>query len=244
MSIRETARAVSHLLLHQLFPPHCPACGVPVAAGGNLCPECFGALHHITAPLCACCGIPFALPTPEGTLCPECISTPPSFDHARAVVVYNDIAGTLVGNLKYHDRMAMLHRLAAQMQQAGGGLLANTDVLVPVPLHWRRLLKRRYNQSAWLAYQLSALSGLPCAPDALARIRHTKPQTGMPRSQRQKNLRAAFAVHAPEAVAGKRVLLVDDVLTTGATANACANALKKAGALQVNVLAFARTVKA
>jgi ComF family protein len=242
-TLRELASAVSHLLMDHVFPPHCPACMVPVSANGNLCAACFASLHRITAPLCECCGIPFSVPMETGSLCPECIATPPEFDVARAVMVYNHTASTLISALKYHDRMGAIARYAQQMQQAGADMLEHADALIPVPLHWRRLLKRRYNQSAWLAYALAERTGIACQPNLLTRIRNTTQQTGMKRSERQRNMRRAFAVKHPEQIAGKRIVLIDDVVTTGATANACARALKDAGAAWVGVLSIARTVR-
>lgn len=178
-----------------------------------------------------------------GALCPECLHEAPDFDEARAVMVYNATAGKMISALKYHDRMGAIARYAQQMQQAGAGMLAKADALVPVPLHWKRLLKRRYNQSAWLAYALADVTGLPCEPGWLSRTRSTKQQTGMTRRERQANVKRAFQVNAPENVAGKHIVLIDDVVTTGATANACARALKDAGATWVGVLSIARTVK-
>lgn len=178
---------------------------------------------------------------PTDALCPECLAEPPQFDMARGVMVYNAVAGRMVSALKYHDRMAAITHYAAQMQQAAGSMLSEADALVPVPLHWRRLLWRHYNQSAWLAFALHARTHIPCQPHWLKRVRFTTPQTGMKRDARKKNLRRAF-VATPEVV-GKRIILVDDVVTTGATANACAKALKGAGAAWVGVLCLARTVK-
>lgn len=229
------------LLLAQLFPSHCPACGVQVAAQGNLCPACYTDAHHITAPFCSHCGIPFAVDLGADALCVQCLNAPPAFDKARAVMVYNDVSGKLIGRLKYQDRMAGLKYYARSMAQLDHW--GDVACIVPVPMHWRRLAWRRYNQAAWLGFALAEVTGLPCMPEYLIRPRHTKRQTGMKRSERTKNLTNAFTV--PEAkrtaITGKHVMLVDDVITTGATAIACAKALKAAGAARVSVVALART---
>ena len=228
-----------------VFPPGCVACRVPVAADGNFCPACFAKLRMIAAPLCDCCGVPFAVAIGDGAQCPECLASPPEFTHARAALVYDAISAPLVTALKFHDQWAGLTRAVDMMMGAAGDLAGGADLLVPVPLHWRRLMKRKYNQSALLAYEISSRVNLPVMPQLLARIRPTTPQMRLDRKTRLTNMHKAFA-SPPAATAtlkGKCVLLVDDVVTTGATANACARALKRAGAREVRVLALARTVR-
>ena len=195
--------------------------------------------------MCACCGIPFVVPVAEGTQCPMCLETPPQFDRARAAMVYDAISAPLITTLKFHDQWAGIHRMATMMRAAGGALLTEADMMIPVPLHWRRLFARKYNQSALLAYELSRMTGVPCAPDVLRRVRYNRPQMRLDRATRLTNVRRAFGVSASASaqIQGKTVLLVDDVITTGATADACAKTLKKAGAGAVHVLALARTVR-
>lgn len=199
----------------------------------------------IESPYCACCGIPFVVAVEAESLCPECLDAHPEFDVARAALVYDATSAPLVTALKFSDQWANLSRYVALMLRAGGDLLQGADMLVPVPLHWRRLITRKFNQSALLAYGLSEHSGLACAPEMLQRVLYTKPQMRMKRQERLKNVKRAFAVPdaAHNMLQQKTVVLVDDVVTTGATANACAKALKRAGAKEVRVLALARTVR-
>lgn len=238
-----TAVGMGRALLDMAFPPHCPSCQTAVETAHNFCAPCFTQLRMIAQPLCGCCGIPFAVAV-EGQ-CPECLATPPAFTRARAAMVYDGVSAPLVAALKFNDQWAGLARYATLMQAAAGPLLAEADLLVPVPLNWRRLWRRRYNQSALLAYALARPSARPVLPDALLRTRATRPQMRLPRAERLKNVRGAFAVRpaALPQIVNKTILLIDDVVTTGATADACARALLAAGAKQVDVLALARTVK-
>lgn len=229
-------------LLDIAFPPVCPSCHASVDALHNFCADCFGKLRLIADPQCGCCGIPFALPL-EGH-CPECLAEPPPFRRARAVMVYDAISAPLVSALKFRDQWAGLSRYVAMMRAAGASLLAEDALVVPVPLNWRRLWWRKYNQAALLAYGVAA-GALPVLPDALLRTRRTRPQMRLSRAERRSNVKGAFTVNPrlQAQLAGRRILLVDDVVTTGATVAACAEALLKAGAAQVDVLALARTVK-
>ena len=231
--------------LDQLYPPRCPSCAEPVAAQGHLCAPCFRSLHIVSDPCCARCGIPFAVPMETGALCADCLDHPPLYDRARAALVYDEVVGRLVHQLKYHDRMLGLPRYAQWLEQAGSPLLAQSDVILPVPLHWRRLTLRRYNQAAWLAYALAERTGLPCLTGVLRRVRPTDPQARKNREERLRAMKYAFHVQQKNRriLAGKRVLLVDDVMTTGATMSACAAALKEAGAANVSALALARTLR-
>lgn len=240
---RERMAAWGGWLLDVAFPPCCPACHAPVSAQDNFCGDCFAALRQISAPQCVCCGIPFAFDAGAAMECPECVAEPPSFDSARAPLVYDAISAPLIRSLKFHDRYTGLRRATAMMVAALGERKNEIDLIVPVPLHWRRLVMRRFNQSALMGYALSRALGIPCAPQALKRVRYTTPQMRLARAERLRNVRDAFAVPAGASVQGKRILLVDDVVTTGATVAACAVVLKKAGAVQVHVLALARTVK-
>lgn len=244
-AVREAIHASLRLGLDLLFPPRCPSCQTYVAADGNFCAPCFAQLRMIEAPLCACCGIPFVVAVEETTYCPTCLEAPPEFAQARAALVYDAVSAPLISALKFHDQWANLNRYAQLMLRAGAPLLQGADMLVPVPLHWRRLLRRRFNQSALLAYRISEQTGVPCAPAWLQRVQHTTPQMRLNRKARLQNVKRAFAVPAAlqALLHNKVVVLVDDVVTTGATANACARVLKQAGAHEVRVLALARTVK-
>lgn len=243
MASLEHLRMLCRLLLDTAFPPGCPACQQPVTAHNNFCAECFSKLRLIAEPMCQCCGIPFTVALAGEAQCPECLAEPPAFARARAVMVYDATSAPLVSALKFRDQWSGLPRYVAMMQAAGGALLTEAELIVPVPLNWRRLWRRKFNQSALLAYGVAA--AVPCYPQMLRRTRATRPQMRLARKERQKNVRGAFAVTEKfrPLLQGKRVLLVDDVVTTGATASACAEVLLAAGAKQVDVLALARTVK-
>jgi ComF family protein len=175
-------------------------------------------------------------------LCAGCIIQPPVFAAARSAMLYDDASKRLVLGFKHGDRTHPARALAAWMQRAGAAFWPGADLIVPVPLHRWRLFRRRYNQAALLARALSDLAGTPLLPDALLRLRPTPAQGHLSRKERQANVAGAFAVnpHYKAALAGKTVVLIDDVLTTGATANECSEVLLKAGAKVVNVLTLAR----
>lgn len=172
------------------------------------------------------------------------LASPPPYSVARAATVHSGVAQTLVTRMKYGDRTDLAPWMAQWMCRAGQALIDNSDIVVPVPLHPVRFWTRRYNQSAELARAIARQSGLPFQPEALARTRATKQQVGLKANQRQLNVRGAFKVPAAHEidVAGRRVLLIDDVLTTGATIESAARALKKAKADKINVLTFSRVV--
>lgn len=241
---RIAAYGLGQRVLDFAFPPACPSCRAPVETHGNFCPDCFAALKQISDPHCACCGIPFAFDIGAGAQCPECLANPPHYDTARAPLVYDAVSAPLVHSLKFRDHYGGLLRYGRMIAASLPPGLP-VDLVVPVPLHWRRLALRRYNQSALLAFTLARMMNAACLPHALQRTRYTPPQMRLSRDARMKNVRQAFAVNPKLAasLAGKTVLLVDDVITTGATADGCAHILKKAGAGAVHVAALARTVK-
>jgi ComF family protein len=227
-----------------VYPPVCLDCGRPVAAADALCAICFARLRPITAPMCPRLGIPFEVSLGPGALSAEAIAEPPPFGRARAAVVYNEVARRLVSRLKYGDRPELARFLARLMVSAGAAFWPAGPVLVPVPLHRLRQLHRRYNQSAELARAIGRLTGLPVDPPLLRRVRATPRQVGLSAAARSRNVAGAFAVH-PDALArlrGRGVVLVDDVVTTGATVNAVTRALNRAGIDKVDVLSFARVV--
>ena len=169
------------------------------------------------------------------------LADPPEYDRARAVAHFDGVVRNMIHGLKYADRHDGRRLFARWLSSAGDELLADADLLVPVPLHRWRLLQRRFNQAAILAQELARLRGMPWHPDALARVRRTPQQVGLTRDQRRRNMAAAFQVCASAlpAITGRKIVLIDDVITTGATVEACARVLKAAGAFQVDVLAVA-----
>jgi ComF family protein len=230
--------------LDLLLPPHCAACDVPVQAHGQLCAACFGQISFITEPCCARCGLPFAHKGEAGPggECAACLANPPPWGRARAALAYDEASRRLVLPLKYADRTDLAAALAPHMARAGAVLLAEAEVLVPVPLHRRRLLSRRYNQAVLLARALSGQSGVALLPDALVRLRATPQLASLSAAERGRVVQGAFAVRAGRvaAIAGRRVLLIDDLLTSGATSAACVRVLLDAGAAGVDVLVAAR----
>ena len=243
-SLARPLAALGGWLLDTLYPPACLACDAPVATADTLCSACFRRLRPITAPLCPVLGLPFAVSLGPDARSAEAIADPPPFARARSAVVYNDIARALVGRLKYGDRPEFARFCARLMRQAGAELLGPGGVLVPVPLHRRRQLSRRYNQAGELARALSRLTGLPVDAGLVTRRRPTRQQVGLSGAARRRNVAGAFAAHPELAgrLAGRRIVLVDDVVTTGATVRAITHALKAAGAESVDVLSFARVV--
>ena len=239
------AGAFGRRLADIALPPQCLSCHAPVAELGTLCPSCWSRLKPIERPYCARLGIPFAYDLGAGALSAEAIAEPPPFDRCRAVAVFDDVARRLVHGLKYRDRLDLARWMAEWMARAGAEVIADTDVVVPVPLHRRRLWWRRYNQSALLARSVAERIRRPLAAGALVRVRATAQQVGLSADERDRNVRGAFRVPAERKpdVAGKRVLLVDDVYTTGATVRAATRALLRSGASAVDVLVFARVVK-
>jgi ComF family protein len=226
------------------LPPLCASCREPLGGGAGLCAGCWSKLAFIEPPYCARLGIPFTYDPGPGLLSMEAIANPPAYDRARAAVRYDDLARELVHRLKYGDRLDLAPTMGRWMARAGRELLAGADALVPVPLHWRRLWSRRFNQSAALAGIISESSSVPVLHETLRRVRATPQQVGLDKSQRAVNVQGAFKVARERRadVAGRRLILVDDVLTSGATVDTCARALLRAGAAHVDVLVFARVV--
>jgi ComF family protein len=240
---RSAWRHTARLALDIALPTLCVACREPVA-GEGVCATCWSKLSFIAPPFCPRLGIPFVYDPGPDMLSMEAIADPPAYARARAAVRYDDVARTLVHALKYQDRTDLAPAMGRWMARAGHELLGEADMLIPVPLHWRRAWGRRYNQSGALARVIARQTGVKLASDLLQRIRPTQQQIGLSRPQRASNVQGAFKV-APDRqslMTGRRVVLIDDVLTSGATADACARALLRAKAASVDVLVFARVV--
>jgi ComF family protein len=223
-----------------VLPPMCLACSARTADHHALCSACWQGIRFIQPPVCERLGLPLLVDGPPGTVSAAALADPPDFDRARSVALYGGAMRDLILALKFHDRMDAARGLARWAAVAGRDLLTDADLIVPVPLARRRLLHRRFNQSALLAHEIGRLARVSVDTSILRRVRATPPQVGLTANQRHTNVAGAFAVRTLDRLVGKRVLLVDDVITTGATANACARILKRAGAARVDVLALAQ----
>ena len=227
-----------------IYPPACVACQAATDEPHGLCAACWSGIGFITRPYCERLGTPFEIDLGPGSLSPAAIADPPVFQRARAVCRFDGTARELIHRLKFGDRLDLAVTMGRMMRQAGEELLAEADLVAPVPLHRTRLWSRRFNQAAALARIVTRDSGQACEMRAVERRKRTRQQIGLSRAQRAQNLQGAFSVTAAmrPRIEGRRVLLVDDVLTTGATANAASRALLRAGATAVDVLVFARVV--
>ncbi|QTL03822.1 ComF family protein [Aquabacter sp. L1I39] len=243
------AGGAAGVLVDLVLPPTCISCQAVMAEKGGLCGACWPRLRFISRPFCERLGSPLPF-MPVGDAGPylsaEALADPPAFDRARAAVVFGAVSRDLVHGLKYGDRLELARPMARLMAQAGRDVLAEADILLPVPLHAFRLWRRRFNQSALLTRYLATAAQKKWRTDALVRTRATPSQVSLSRLERRRNVSGAFVVPgAAEAhVSGRRILLVDDVLTTGATLDACARTLRRAGATHVDALTFARVVEA
>lgn len=232
--------------LDLLYPAICPACGGSLAAGRRdpLCGACWTGILRLAPPWCSTCGVPvvtFDRSTPPAGPCPTCRAEPPPFDYARAAAHYSGPLRDALPALKFHGKRALARPLAELLiEQCAGALPAGIDAVIPVPLAPARERARGFNQAALIAEPVARALGIPLRPRWLARARATLPQSDLGAAERRANVRNAF--QAAPAVAGRHVMVVDDVLTTGATAGECARALRVAGAQRIGVLTVARVV--
>lgn len=246
LSLPGLARRGAQNALNLIFPPLCVSCRMRVGEAHALCAACWNAISFIEGALCSCCGSPFEVDPGSDTLCGACLARPNDFARARSLFRYDDASKPLILAFKHGDRLDHAPAFARWLDRTGRALFADADLLVPVPLHRWKLWKRRYNQSAVIAERLSKLSGVPHDPLVLEKRRATKSQGEMPSAKaRRRNVLNVFRVPSEKTarVRGRNVLLIDDVFTTGATLNACARALKRAGAARVDALTLARVVR-
>ena len=236
-------RRLTRAVVDGVLPPRCLACGATVGEPDALCPKCWAAMTFFAPPWCSCCGLPFPYPMGEGAICGACASRPSSWNKALSVFRYDRHSRRLVLMLKRGDQTHLSGAFGRWMNRAGAEVLAEADLLVPVPLHWTRLFGRRFNQAALLAQAVHAAGGPPVGADWLVRRRRTPSQGLMSPASRARNVRGAFALRRGRSVEGKRVVLIDDVLTTGATAEECARTLRREGAASVDVLVLARALR-
>jgi ComF family protein len=237
-------RRLGRAVVDGVLPPRCLACGTIVDEPDALCSSCWAGMTFFAPPWCAVCGLPFPHPMGEEAVCADCARQKPSWDRARAVMRYDKHSRHLVLALKHGDRTHVARALGRWMGRAGAELLEGADMIMPVPLHWTRLFTRRYNQAGLLAHAVRAAGGPPVMADWLVRRRRTPSQGRLGPVARVRNVRGAFAVRRGCDVKGKRIVLVDDVLTTGATVEECARVLRRGGAASIGVLTLSRAVRA
>ncbi|NSY70920.1 ComF family protein [Agrobacterium tumefaciens] len=243
-TVSVAARSVLHSAFRMVYPPTCAGCSRMTGGEGALCADCWRDVAFIDRPFCEVLGIPFARDHGAGVVSAQAIADPPPFDRLRAVASHEGTARKLVHRLKYQDRTDLARFMALWMLRASDGTVDSCDCIVPVPLHRHRFWRRRFNQSAELARHLAKATGKPLLAGTLLRVKPTERQVGLSALARQDNVRGAFAI-APSRktdVYGKRVVLVDDVYTTGATVGAASRVLRKAGATDVTVLTFAMAI--
>ncbi len=249
MVVRKQVSSFLSQAVDTVLPPRCVITGEMVERQGMVAPGAWASLDFIVAPFCRACGFPFEFEVEAdaegGALCGPCLEDRPSFESARAALKYNDGSRKMILGFKHADKTHAVKAFVPWLKRTGQDMLARADYLVPVPLHRWRLLSRRYNQAALMAYSLTRETGLTCLPDALFRVRATPSQGYLNAKERHKNVRRAFSFNPRYAtdIQGKTLVLVDDVYTTGATVKECVKVLLKAGAGKVHILTLARVVR-
>jgi len=236
-------RAAFRPVLDFALPPRCPGCGIVTEEPHRFCLDCWSALRFLGAPCCARCALPFDYDAGAEVECGRCLAEPPAFDRLRAAVAYGEISRKVALKLKYGGRPGVAETMARFMARHLD--MSEAAILVPVPLHRWRIWRRGYNQAALIAAALAARAGLEARLDLIDRVKATPPLRGMGPRERKEAVRGAFRIDPKRkaAIKGRAVILIDDVYTSGATANACARVLKRAGAARVNILCWARVVR-
>jgi ComF family protein len=232
-------------LLDFILPPQCINCHVPVFQQGGLCASCWEKISFISKPHCISCGFPFNIQIENENICGPCARKKPLVAKARAAIYYNEASKPLILRFKHGDALHIAPLFAEWLYQAGHELFQQAEYLAPIPLHWSRLIYRGYNQAALLSQKLSKKVKISHLPDLLERKRRTPSQGNLTPKEREKNVFNAFKLNKKykQLIHNKHILLIDDVLTSGATARACAMVLKKSGAKQVDILTLARVIK-
>lgn len=244
MGLTNYIGAMGRGVMRALWPERCPVCGAPAGEEEAMCPGCRALLPALQAPVCAICGRALSEASrPLSGVCGYCELGPPAYAQARSYGVYDGLLARLIRDFKFHGKRSLLPALKGFMLEADERWYqgVGADAVVPVPLHRRRLGERGFNQAADLARPVARRRRVPLLTGALVRVRETEPQYGLTFNQRRENVKGAFQVVRPRSMAGRKILLVDDILTTGVTVNESVKALKKAGAREVTVLTLART---
>ena len=227
-------------IINFILPPVCPMCNCPVDETNMLCAHCFKELHFITNPYCQKCGKPFEFDIKGDNVCAACLRQEPPYRKARSVLVYNEGAKKIILPFKHADRTDLTGLLCQFFLKEYRNMITEADVIIPVPLHITRLFLRRYNQAALLAHRLAKISYRRYEPNVLKRVRATPSQGHMNAKERKQNVHKAFVISNPQNIVHKKVLLIDDVMTTGATVEECTKILLNAGAVYVDVLTLCR----
>lgn len=229
-------------VVNYLFPPRCLSCYELNTLENGFCADCWSKLDFISKPYCITCGYALSVHVLENQVCAKCSTWPPHYDKLRSIMKFNEYSKLLIHAFKYYDKTNLAKVFAQLICNRYGSEIADVDIIIPVPMHKLKRLFRMYNQSYLLALEISKIISKPLYYDLLVKSKWTKSQTSLSRSKRKKNLAGSISLKSPELAKGKKVLLVDDVKTTGATIDLCSKILKKAKAKNVYVITIAMTI--